>query len=89
MAAGPGRDLAAGAAAGTSHYDLVLDVRAALATLPAGQRAVLVLRYLDDQSEAGTARLLGISPGTVKSRSARALASLRRAGLLDHEGTTR
>jgi RNA polymerase sigma-70 factor (sigma-E family) len=66
--------------------DLALDVRAALAQLPAGQRAVLVLRYLDDCSEAETARLLGISPGTVKSRAARGLASLRQAGLLDREG---
>jgi RNA polymerase sigma-70 factor (sigma-E family) len=66
--------------------DLALDVRTALAHLPAGQRAVLVLRYLDDCSEAETARLLGISPGTVKSRAARGLASLRAAGLLDREG---
>ena len=66
--------------------DLALDVRRALAELPAGQRAVLVLRYLDDQSEAETARLLGISPGTVKSRAARGLARLRQAGLLDREG---
>src|SRR6266700_178815 len=68
------------------HDDLVLDVRRALAALPAAQRAVLVLRYLDDQSEAETARLLGISPGTVKSRAARGLAKLRQAGLLDREG---
>jgi RNA polymerase sigma-70 factor (sigma-E family) len=66
--------------------DLAIDVRRALAALPAGQRAVLVLRYLDDLSEADTARLLGISPGTVKSRAARGLASLREAGLVDHEG---
>jgi RNA polymerase sigma-70 factor (sigma-E family) len=50
--------------------DLALDVRRALAALPTGQRAVLVLRYLDDLSEADTARLLGISLGTVKSRAA-------------------
>jgi RNA polymerase sigma-70 factor (sigma-E family) len=62
---------------------LAVDVRRALAALPAGQRAVLVLRYLDDQSEAETARLLGISPGTVKSRAARGLASLRQSGLID------
>ena len=76
----------AGAPAGPGHDDLVLDVRRALAALPPGQRAVLVLRYLDDQSEAQTAQLLGISIGTVKSRVARGLASLRRAGLLDREG---
>jgi RNA polymerase sigma-70 factor (sigma-E family) len=66
--------------------DLVLDVRRALAALPSGQRAVLVLRYLDDQSEDDTARLLNIPLGTVKSRAARGLASLRQAGLLDLEG---
>jgi RNA polymerase sigma-70 factor (sigma-E family) len=66
--------------------DLALDVRRALAALPAGQRAVLMLRYLDDLSEAETARLLGIPVGTVKSRTARALASLRQTGLLDPEG---
>jgi RNA polymerase sigma-70 factor (sigma-E family) len=69
--------------------DLVLDVRRALAELPVAQRAVLVLRYLDDQSEVETARLLGISPGTVKSRTARGLARLRQAGLLDREGGRR
>lgn len=71
---------------GYEHQDLALDVRRALATLPIDQRAVLVLRYLDDQSEAETAQLLGVSQGTVKSRAARGLASLRKAGLLDREG---
>lgn len=66
--------------------DLGLDVRRALAALPSGQRAVLVLRYLDDQSEQETARLLNLPIGTVKSRAARGLASLRDAGLLDLEG---
>ncbi|HEX6932308.1 MAG TPA: SigE family RNA polymerase sigma factor [Streptosporangiaceae bacterium] len=66
--------------------DLGLDVRRALAALPPGQRAVLVLRYLDDQSEQETARLLNLPIGTVKSRAARGLASLRDAGLLDLEG---
>ena len=70
----------------SSGGDLVVDVRRALAALPISQRAVLVLRFLDDQSEAETARLLGISVGTVKSRAARGLAKLRQAGLLDLEG---
>jgi RNA polymerase sigma-70 factor (sigma-E family) len=63
--------------------DLGLDVHAALATLPWPQRAVLVLRYFDDLSEAETATILRCSPGTVKSRSSRAIAQLRSCGLLD------
>jgi RNA polymerase sigma-70 factor (sigma-E family) len=53
-------------------------LRPALLALPAPQRAVVVLRYLEDLSEDETASLLGIQPGTVKSRSARALEQLRR-----------
>lgn len=45
--------------------------------LPAGQRAVLVLRYFDDLTEAETARILGCTVGTVKSQHARAMARLR------------
>jgi RNA polymerase sigma-70 factor (sigma-E family) len=51
----------------------------ALAALPPRQRAVLVLRYFNDLSEAETAQMLGCSLGTVKSHAARALARLRDA----------
>jgi RNA polymerase sigma-70 factor (sigma-E family) len=53
-----------------------LELRAALARLPPRQRAVLVLRYYLDLSEAETAAALGCSQGTVKSASSRALARL-------------
>jgi RNA polymerase sigma-70 factor (sigma-E family) len=53
------------------------DVLAALAALPRGQRAVVVLRFYDDLSMEQTAAALGVSTGTVKSQTSRALASLR------------
>jgi len=50
---------------------------AALATLPARQRAVVVLRFFHDYTEAATAEAMGISVGTVKSQTFKALAALR------------
>jgi RNA polymerase sigma-70 factor (sigma-E family) len=49
----------------------------ALAGLPPHQRAVLVLRYFDDLTEAQTAAALGCTVGAVKSQASRALARLR------------
>jgi RNA polymerase sigma-70 factor (sigma-E family) len=49
----------------------------ALAQLPPGQRAVLVLRYYEDLTEAQTAAVLGCSVGSVKTQASRALAKLR------------
>jgi RNA polymerase sigma-70 factor (sigma-E family) len=50
---------------------------AALAQLPPRQRAVLVLRFFEDCTEAQTAELLGCSLGNIKSTAARGLARLR------------
>lgn len=52
-------------------------VREALARLPRQQRAVLVLRYCEDLSEAEVAQVLGCSAGTVKTHAHRGVRALR------------
>src|SRR3984885_12896721 len=65
-----------------------MDVRAALATLSAPHRQVIVEMYFNDRSVADTARILGIPPGTVKSRAHYATRQLRRVLVASREHTT-
>lgn len=55
---------------------------AALAELPPRQRAVLMLRYWEDMTDAQAAAVLGCSASTVRSQAARALAKLRHSPAL-------
>ena len=69
-------------AARTGTEDVaVVDLRDALVRLlqqlPPRQRAVVVLRYWEQRTEAETAELLGCTAGTVKSAAARGLRRLR------------
>lgn len=64
-----------------AESDLRTSLAAALRDLSPAHRAVLVLRFYEDLSEARTARALGCSAGTVKSRTARALDALRQQGV--------
>ncbi|MFG1906688.1 SigE family RNA polymerase sigma factor [Kribbella sp. NPDC048928] len=59
---------------------------AALATLSRRERAVVVLRYVEDLTERETAAVLGVAVGTVKSANARALDKLRAAPELSGVG---
>lgn len=61
-----------------ADFGAVDAVHRLLANLPDGQRVVVVLRVLNDFSESQTSELLGIAPGTVKSRLSRALQALAR-----------
>lgn len=65
------------AADNTANTALRLTLQRALMRLTPRQRAVLVLRYFEDRSEAEAAAVLNCSIGTVKSQTARARARLR------------
>ena len=54
-----------------------LDVRRAMSTLPAPDRALVALRYHGDLTQAEIARVTGMPEGTVKVRLHRARTRLR------------
>jgi RNA polymerase sigma-70 factor (sigma-E family) len=61
-----------------SQVDERLLLISALQALPRRQRAAVVLRYFGELSVEETAEVLGCSPGTVKSQTARGVAALRK-----------
>ena len=76
----PGRTAVGPGPASDAATEAVADrmvLHDALARMPTRRRAVLVLRYYQGMSVEETARAMGCSTGTVKSQTARALATLR------------
>ncbi|GAA4678079.1 RNA polymerase sigma factor SigM [Phytohabitans rumicis] len=72
----PDRPVAPEPAAPPVDHDTALDVRQALAQLPAEQRAALILVDVQGYPVAEVAIMLGVAEGTVKSRCARGRAKL-------------
>ncbi len=60
-----------------AHYELSTVVSEALFTLPDEQRLALVMTEMEGRSVAETAAALGVAPGTIKSRCARARVRLQ------------
>jgi RNA polymerase sigma-70 factor (sigma-E family) len=73
----PWAELPESPATGADDADLRVVLQAALGGLPPLDRAVVVLRYLDDVPVDEVGRLLGLSPTAVRSRAMRALARIR------------
>ena len=73
----PVADLPEREAAALPDAETRLALQEALRALPAGKRAVLVLRYLEDLPEAQVASILGCSVGTVRSQTRKAITQLR------------
>lgn len=71
--------------AAASGVELRQVLSGALRALPPRQRAVMVLRFWEDLTEAQTADVLGCSVGTVKSQAAKALAKLRATVVMEEE----
>jgi RNA polymerase sigma-70 factor (sigma-E family) len=69
---------------GTDLIDLRHALMAGLQQLPAGMRAVLVLRYWESLSDAEVAAATGRPVGTVKSQASRALQRLRKIAAARH-----
>jgi RNA polymerase sigma-70 factor (sigma-E family) len=72
----------------SDEIDCMIDRRglwSALSELSAQQRAVLVLRYFEDLTEADIAAVLECSPGAVKSHASRGLERLRRVTAAEEE----
>lgn len=71
----------------TEQIDASTTLIAALQTLTARQRTVLVLRFYEDMPEQAIAALLHMAVGTVKSTTSRALDELRRhLSEVQHDG---
>ncbi|EFC81504.1 SigE family RNA polymerase sigma factor [Parafrankia sp. EUN1f] len=76
---GTGRDIDVSQLGMTDRVAVREQLLAVLRTLPTQQRAVLTLRYFDDLPDPEVAALVGCSPGTVKTHTARGLARMRAA----------